>query len=111
MTTPVHPRPAHRRLRVAFALGLVAVLAGLGLALAPRSTSPSPSPSTPPSAPLAVADQPPLARDGAIDEGGLAHDSRSDRYRTPFGAVPAGTTVTLRLRATAGDLTDATVRI
>ena len=111
MTTPVHPRPAHRGLRVAFALGLVAVLAGLGLALAPRSTSPSPSPSTPPSAPLAVADQPPLARDGAIDEGGLAHDSRSDRYRTPFGAVPAGTTVTLRLRATAGDLTDATVRI
>jgi glycosidase len=58
-----------------------------------------------------VADLPPLAPDGAIDEKGLAHDSRSDRYRTPFGAVPAGTTVTLRLRATAGDLTNATVRV
>ena len=73
-----------------------------------RPRRPPPSPSAPP---VAVADLPPLAPDGAIDEAGLAHDSRSDRYRTPFGAVPAGTTVTLRLRATAGDLTEATVRV
>jgi len=108
MTAPARPRPARRGLLVAAVLGLVVVIAGLGLAFAPRSPTPSPSPSTPP---VAVADLPPLAPDGAIDEKGLAHDSRSDRYRTPFGAVPAGTPVTLRLRATAGDLTAATMRV
>lgn len=53
----------------------------------------------------------PLAPDGEIVDGDLAHDSRDDAYRQPFGAVPAGTEVTLRLRAAAGDLTDATIRV
>ncbi len=42
---------------------------------------------------------------------GLYHDSRDPRYRTPGGAVITGTTVTLRLRAYADDLTAAQVRI
>ncbi len=93
-----------RRLLAAVA-GLVVVSGGLA-ACAP--TAPTPVPSVPPAA---VADLPPLAPDGRIDEADLAHDSRSDLYRTPFGAVPAGTEVTLRIRATAGDLTEATVRV
>ncbi len=56
-------------------------------------------------------DLPPLAADGEISEADLAHDSRDDLYRTPFGAAPAGSTITLRIRAAAGDLTDATVRV
>jgi len=35
------------------------------------------------------------AVDGLISEADLAHDSRSDAYRQPFGSVPAGTEVTL----------------
>jgi len=50
------------------------------------------------------------AQDG-IDTAALLHDSRSDLYRTPGGAAPFGTTVTLRLRAAAGDLDSATVRV
>ncbi len=42
---------------------------------------------------------------------GLRHDSRSDVYRTPGGAVPAGTPVTLRLRSFHGDVTAATLRL
>ena len=65
-----------------------------------------------PSAPPPVApDLPPLALDGAISSEDLAHDSRDDRYRAPFGAVPAGTVVSLRLAAAAGDLSDAAVRV
>ncbi|MDX1995950.1 MAG: glycoside hydrolase family 13 protein, partial [bacterium] len=41
----------------------------------------------------------------------LLHDSRNDLYRTPVGAVPAGTTVTLRLRTAAGELDAAAVRL
>lgn len=52
-----------------------------------------------------------LSPDGEIIDGDLAHDSRDDAYRQPFGAVPAGTEVTLRLRAAAGDLTGATIRV
>jgi len=70
---------------------------------------PNPSPS--PSGPVAIADKPALAVDGQISDADLAHDSRDDLYRTPFGAVPAGTKVTLRLRAAAGDLSEATVRV
>lgn len=40
----------------------------------------------------------------------LKHDSFSSFYRTPFGAVPAGTPVTLRLRGPAG-LKEARVRL
>jgi glycosidase len=70
---------------------------------------PTPTPS--PSGPVAIADKPALAVDGEISDADLAHDSRDDLYRTPFGAVPAGTKVTLRLRAAAGDLSEATVRV
>ncbi|MGC9397546.1 MAG: alpha-amylase family glycosyl hydrolase [Anaerolineae bacterium] len=42
---------------------------------------------------------------------GLYHDSRDPLYRSPVGAVVTGTTVTLRLRAFANDLTAAKVRI
>ncbi len=50
------------------------------------------------------------AQDG-IDAQALLHDSRSDLYRTPGGAAPFGSTVLLRLRAAAGDLDSATVRL
>ena len=53
----------------------------------------------------------PLAVDGTIRQADLQHDSRSDLYRSPGGAVPAGTPVTLRLRAAAGDLESAEVRV
>jgi uncharacterized repeat protein (TIGR01451 family) len=42
--------------------------------------------------------------------GCLGHFTRDEAYRDPWGAQPAGTTVTLRLRACAGDLTGATLR-
>ncbi|MHB9144870.1 MAG: alpha-amylase family glycosyl hydrolase [Symbiobacteriia bacterium] len=41
----------------------------------------------------------------------LRHDSRNSLYRSPFGAVPAGTPVTLRIQAAANDLTGAEVRL
>lgn len=50
------------------------------------------------------------AQDG-IDAQALLHDSRSDLYRTPGGAAPFGSTVLLRLRAAAGNLDSATVRL
>lgn len=89
-------------------LVVLIVLAGVLLQPRPPGPSESPSPSGPP---VAVADRPPLSPDGRIQAADLAHDSRSDTYRTPFGAVPAGTRVILRLRAAAGDLTEATVRV
>ena len=89
--------------RLALTLLLIPLVAACG-----PSPSPTAAPSTPPAA---VADRAPLAPDGTIDEAGLAHDSRDDTYRVPFGAVPAGTEVTLRLSATAGDLTEASVRV
>lgn len=46
-----------------------------------------------------------------IDRTALLHNSFSDLYRTPGGAVTAGTPVTLRLRAAAGDLDSASVRV
>lgn len=56
-------------------------------------------------------DLPSLSPDGEVRDADLAHDSRDDAYRQPYGAVPAGTEVTLRLRAAAGDLEEATIRI
>ncbi len=53
----------------------------------------------------------PLAIDGTIRDADLWHDSRDDRYRTPGGAVPAGTEVRIRLRAAAGDLGSAQLRL
>jgi glycosidase len=101
------PERSVRSLVVAWAT--VAVI-GASLAGCSPAPAPTPAPSATPAV-VAVADKVPLAPDGKIDEAGLAHDSRSDTYRVPFGAVPAGTAVTLRLRATAGDLTDVTVRV
>ncbi len=111
MAPTTQPRPAARRGPLAVA-GVVAAVALVGVALVLTRPGPTPTPSPSPSGgPVAVADRVPLVPDGAIDEAGLAHDSRSDTYRIPFGAVPAGTAVTLRLRATAGDLTGATARV
>jgi hypothetical protein len=104
-TTAVRSRSGRRRRFLAAVAGVVVFGSGLA-ACAP--TAPTPVPSVPPAA---VADLPPLAPDGRIDEADLAHDSRSDLYRTPFGSVPAGTEVTLRIRATAGDLTEASIRV
>ena len=42
---------------------------------------------------------------------GLEHDSRSDVYRQPFGAVTTGTDVTLRFRTYANDVTAVKVRV
>ncbi|MEZ4596329.1 MAG: glycoside hydrolase family 13 protein [Chloroflexota bacterium] len=52
-----------------------------------------------------------LATDGTIRQADLRHDSQSDLCRAPTGAVPAGSTVLLRLRAAAGDLGSAQVRL
>ncbi len=41
----------------------------------------------------------------------LGHNSRDSQYRTPGGAVPTDTAVTLRLRAAKNDLTQAQVRL
>jgi hypothetical protein len=90
------------------ALAASALAGSVIVAACGPTPSPTPAPSTPPAA---EADRAPLAPDGQVDAEGLAHDSRDDTYRVPFGAVPAGTAVTLRLRATAGDLTEATVRV
>jgi len=88
---------------------LVIVIVGVG-ALEATQPAPPPEPSGSPP-PIASEDKPPLAIDGEISDADLAHDSRDDLYRVPFGAVPAGTDVTLRIRAGAGDLSEATVRV
>ncbi|MCL4516481.1 MAG: alpha amylase N-terminal ig-like domain-containing protein [Firmicutes bacterium] len=41
----------------------------------------------------------------------LKHDSRQALYRSPFGAVPTGQPVTLRVQTARGDLTGAQVRV
>jgi glycosidase len=46
----------------------------------------------------------------SVPASGLKHDSRDDLYRTPSGAVPFGTLVTLRLRALEGEIDAASVR-
>ena len=96
------------RLAAAAAAALIA-LAVVAVIAWPRST-PAPDLDGIPAEALAP-DLPPLAPDGEIVDAELAHDSRGDAYRQPYGAVPAGTEVTLRLRAAAGDLTDASIRI
>ncbi|MEO8285715.1 MAG: alpha-amylase family glycosyl hydrolase [Chloroflexota bacterium] len=52
-----------------------------------------------------------LTGDGNVDPDKLFHDSRDPFYRTPGGAVTAGTAVTLRLKTAANDLTGAKIRI
>ena len=97
-------------LLLAAAAGAVVVaLAVVAFVAWPRS-EPGPDLSHVPESAL-TPDLPALVPDGEIVDADLAHDSRSDAYRQPYGAVPAGTEVTLRLRAAAGDLTEATVRV
>jgi glycosidase len=48
---------------------------------------------------------------GNVEWDGLRHDSRDLLYRTPGGAVPAGTPVKLRLRTFHDDVTAVTARI
>ena len=61
--------------------------------------------------PAAAAEEAPPAVDGVIRQADLQHDSRDDLYRAPSGAVPAGTPVHIRLRAAAGDLSGAQLRL
>ena len=49
--------------------------------------------------------------DNIVEWDGLRHDSRDTLYRTPGGAVPAGTPVTLRFRAFHNDVTAVTMRV
>ena len=51
------------------------------------------------------------SHDNNVEWNQLGHDSRDTMYRVPSGPVPTGSTVTLRLRAASGDLTEAQVRI
>ncbi|MBI3747729.1 MAG: alpha-amylase, partial [Chloroflexi bacterium] len=48
--------------------------------------------------------------DNNVEWDGLRHDSRDSLYRTPGGAVPAGTAVTLRFRTFHEDVTGVSVR-
>jgi len=88
----------------------VATLVVLSLANVVPATGASPSPGASPGSegrPFRAA----LAVDGTIRESDLQHDSRDDTYRTPGGAVTAGTRVLIRLRAAAGDLSGVDVRL
>ena len=49
--------------------------------------------------------------DGQFVRSAILHDSRADLYRTPFGAQPFSTTVTLRLRTAADDVEEAALLI
>ena len=49
--------------------------------------------------------------DNNIEWDGVRHDSRDLLYRTPGGAVPSGTPVTLRLRTFHNDVTGARLRV
>jgi glycosidase len=124
MTPAPARRAAARRVALAatavVAAAAVVIVAGMlvtGGAPSGSAGSPAAAPGTagPPAATgggvALVPDLTPLALDGKVDERALAHDSGSDLYRVPFGAVPAGSLVRLRLRAAAGDLSDATIRI
>ncbi|WP_094551789.1 alpha-amylase family glycosyl hydrolase [Petroclostridium xylanilyticum] len=49
----------------------------------------------------------PIGTDGLVDKSALYHNSRDSLYRSPFGAITAGTEVALRLRTKYGDLSRA----
>ena len=106
-------RPVTARQRAIGVAGVVVaillVVASVGLLEATEPAQPPVPSGSPP--PVSSADRPPLAIDGEISDDDLYHDSRDDVYRVPYGAVPAGTEVTLRMRAAAGDLSEATVRV
>ncbi len=52
-----------------------------------------------------------FAQDNNIAWDGLRHDSRDTLYRTPGGAVPAGTDVLIRFRTFHNDVTGVSLRI
>src|SRR4051812_10080544 len=90
------------------------------LAPAPTATQQAAAPTTSAATQQAVAPTdtaaastpvPTLTGDNQIDNTKLYHDSRDPQFRSPGGAVPAGSDVTLRLRTAPGDLTAAQVRI
>ena len=62
---------------------------------------------------LTVSVTPPAdeGHDDNVEWDGLRHDSRGLLYRTPGGAVPAGTPVKLRLRTFHGDVTNVRARV
>ncbi|MBK9926920.1 MAG: alpha-amylase [Anaerolineales bacterium] len=49
--------------------------------------------------------------DNNVEWDGLRHDSRDNLYRTPGGAVPAGTNVLIRFRTFHNDVTAVTLRV
>ncbi|MGE5464285.1 MAG: alpha-amylase family glycosyl hydrolase, partial [Syntrophothermus sp.] len=49
--------------------------------------------------------------DNNVEWDGLRHDSRDPLYRTPGGAVPAGTPVTIRFRTYHNDVTGVSMRV
>jgi glycosidase len=104
--------PVTDRLRAtgiaAVVVAVVIIVVGVGVLATQPPLPPEPSGSPPA---IASQDRPSLAIDGQISDADLSHDSRDDLYRVPYGAVPAGTAVTLRIRAAAGDLSEATVRV
>lgn len=51
------------------------------------------------------------AHDNNVEWDGLRHDSRDTLYRTPGGAVPAGTPVTIRFRTFHNDVTAVKIRL
>jgi glycosidase len=51
------------------------------------------------------------APDNNVEWAGLRHDSRDTLYRTPVGAVPAGTPVTIRFRTFHNDVTEVKLRV
>jgi glycosidase/fibronectin type 3 domain-containing protein len=51
------------------------------------------------------------AQDGNVEWDGLRHDSRSTLYRSPGGAVPAGTPVKVRFRTFHDDVTSVKLRL
>jgi glycosidase len=96
--------------RLLVAAVAVVAIGAIGAYIAWPRAAPGPDLDGVPAAAL-IPDLPSLSLDGEIAAEDLAHDSRADAYRLPFGAVPAGTEVTLRIRAAAGDLEEATIRV
>ncbi len=52
-----------------------------------------------------------VPRDGSIEAGVVAHDTRDPLYRQPWGAAPVGTEILLRLRTAADDATAVRLRL
>ncbi|MGA4508835.1 alpha-amylase family glycosyl hydrolase [Propionibacteriaceae bacterium G1746] len=88
-------------------LSCLAMLVGLAV---PAMAGP-PAPSTAPAGAPSIGAVPTAAPDGNVEWDGLKHDSRSTVYRTPQGAVPEGTAVTIRFRTFQNDVTSVDLRL